>query len=395
MISPLPEFTSNALAADNFVSLPGDDDSEGNSPRSYDRLPVSQITPEEVSSNPPTAPVTPSLLSLTAPRFDEAGQRASRSQSFSSRSVIPTRPASPVVRPIEDNLPVVVPNPLERNSLLRNHLHDLLTDTPPNVSSSLPSTMEHHSSYDKVSNSSHRSSPRRSMPTRSLENSAGSLSPAPIPIPSVQPTTSITIGGSIHSNSNLSQRPALSRASSHAVAMENAQREKRKSEKTLDVSEGLREPGNPESLTLLSVSPNFKASSSPRPQATVPDSDRSRQQPGRRSPPAPRDNEHSSLNPVNRFGTYEPERPPTATSRPIGISHSGKREPSRASKTQDTDGSSAFVSGSISRSSATSTPFKTGRPSRERDAYQYTSSIGSSGKDKVHLGTMTATAGFA
>ncbi|GAW09060.1 hypothetical protein LENED_011189 [Lentinula edodes] len=73
MISPLPEFTSNALAADNFVSLPGDDDSEGDSPRSYDRLPVSQNTPEEVSSNPPTAPVTPSLKfksSFVTPSFN-------------------------------------------------------------------------------------------------------------------------------------------------------------------------------------------------------------------------------------------------------------------------------------------------------------------------------------
>ncbi|KAJ3991567.1 hypothetical protein F5050DRAFT_1131155 [Lentinula boryana] len=361
---------------------------------------VSQSSLEEVPSNPPTVPVTPSLLSLTAPKIDEAGPRASRSESFSSRSVFPTRPASPVVRPIEDNLSPSVPNPLERNSLLRNHLHDLLTDTPPNVASSLPSSVEHHSSYDKASNSSHRSSPRRLMPSRSLENSAASLSPAPIPIPSVQPTTSITIAGSIHPNSSLAQRPALSRASSHAVAMENAQREKRKSERTLDPSESSREPVMLESSTLLSTSPSNKMSSSPHPYTSFPDTERSRQhQPGRRSPSTlnvPRDNnEYISSSPVPRYGPSEPER--SHTSRPIGISHSSsKRDLLHSHKSHESDGNpSAFAFNSLSRTSSTSTPFKTGRPSRERDAYPHNSSLGSSGKDRVHLATMTATAGFA
>ncbi|KAJ3777910.1 hypothetical protein FB446DRAFT_59938 [Lentinula raphanica] len=389
MISPLPEFTSNALAADTFINLP-DDDGSSDSPRSYNSVSIPQSPPEGVS-NPPTAPVTPSLLSLTAPKYDEAGHRGSRTHPFPSREAIPTRPASPVVRPIEDPpMPSTLPNPLERNSLLRNHLYDLLTDTPPNVASSLPNTMEQSSSSYDASYSSHRQSPRRSMPSRSLENPS---SPPPIPIPSVQPTTSITIAGSIHPNSSLSNRPALSRASSHAVAMENAQREKRKTERTIDTSERSREPV--ESPTLLSSSPSVKMSSSPRPPTSFADSERSRQhQPGRRSPNTlnvPRDNnEHVSSSPVNRHGPSEPERS-SNVSRPIGISHSSsKRDLSRSHKPYEGDGiPSSFVSGSIGRSSGT--PFKSGHPSKERDTYQY----GSTAKEKVQLATMAATAGFA
>lgn len=392
MISPLPEFTSNALAADNFVGLPSEEDSMDNTggcgavdcPHSCD---CSQFTSEEVPSNPPTVPVTPSLLSLTAPSFD-GDHRASRSHSFSSRSAIPTRPASPVVRPIPDQLPH------ERNSLLRNHFHDLLSDTPASMASSLPNSVDYPSYDSSGSSPSQRSSPPRSIPSRSLESSFASMSPAPIPIPSVQPTTSITTAGSIPSHSNLPQRPALSRASSHAVAMENAQREKRKehgagdrrkSDKVERTRDRSREPGA-EASSLLSESPIH--------QANFPDSERARPplpfstkpESQARSPTTqsdPRDGERSSS---NRYGSSESDR--------------SMRESSRRSKNHiqvhELDfNSAAQVSSSVGRSSPlTPSSFKTGMPRPSRDS---SSAYGVRGKVLPTTMTTASTslAGFA
>ncbi|KAF5390995.1 hypothetical protein D9757_004044 [Collybiopsis confluens] len=413
LISPLPEFTSNALAADSFVGLPNEDDSAETSGGDCDS--PAPFTPDEVSSNPTTAPVTPSLLSLTAPRYSDHELRASRSQSFFNRSPVSPRPVSPVIRPIQEQFPAAMPNPLERNSLLRSHLHDLLADTPPpGVSSSLPNPVEFPST-----SSSYRSSPRHSMHPRSNEPSNSSLSPSPIPIPSVQPTTSVTTITSIPTHGTISQRPVLSRASSHAVAMENAQREKkretsdrRRSDKPRDRSESLRDL-TPEVTSFVSVSPN--ALSSPI-QTSFPDSDRSR-------PPVPhstkpersptsgssRDAEYFSASTAGRYGSSEIER----SSRAIGVPRSsskGETQPSSSRPTKnhsqvyDVDLTSSVVPSSVSRSSssATSPPYKSGtgsatRSSRDRDTYQY-SSIGTS-KGKSLTATITAAspsvAGFA
>jgi hypothetical protein len=424
LISPLPEFTSNALAADNFIGLPNEDDPAGTPADSSSCAPSPLFVPaEETPSNPSTVPHTPSLLSLTAPKFDELGHRLSRSHSFTNRSFDPSRQASPVVRPIEDHLPNTVHNPHERNSLLRNQFHDLLTDTPADGPSSLPSSVDYFPN----------SSSRRTTP-RSFEVSS---SPAPIPIPSVQPTTSITTAGSMLHHSTLSQRPALSRASSHAAAMENAQRERKKetgdrrrSDRIRDRAESLRDIAASE--TSLSVSPNIKVATSPIPQTSYPDSERMRpaipiSSKPERSPSAQnalRDSENFSPSSVNRYGSSESER----HTQPIGVPHStSKRDPSRTknqsqlhdvdmvhlasssssrtknhSQLNDIDGTAPVpASSSIGRSSFSSTSptsFKAPHPSRDRDTYQYPSSIGST-KGKALVAAMTATntsvAGFA
>ncbi|KAF5366817.1 hypothetical protein D9758_006554 [Tetrapyrgos nigripes] len=238
MISPLPEFTTTILPQEYSSLPPIEDLPEGNSTEDGQRscgaagCPFScncqtfrlfSMTGQTSAPLELPSPGGPSLLSLTAPRGEDSPH------SLSSYS--PSTPSDHP--PIEDPTSTCPPSPpspplpsRSPSNLQVERLRDLLTDSSsPNMTSSMPDLGDSHYSRRERSDSQTSVSSKRPLPSRSLESSTASLAPTPLSVPSVQPASGITPEVTTAVSQPIQQRHGVSRASSAAYALENAQRQ--------------------------------------------------------------------------------------------------------------------------------------------------------------------------
>jgi len=273
LISPFPEFATSTLPME-FSTLPTiDDHSEENlavpgcgaagCPLSCNCQSVQLFTTTGLTSAPLDlpSPGVPSLLSLTAPRADD-----------SPRSTSSYSPRTPSDRPAIEDLPPTCPPSPPLHSTTSHHverLRDLLTDSSPRITASMPELV---GSYREREGMQPSSSPRQSISSRSLESSTASLSTQPLSVPSVQPSSVVTTEVTTTTSQPFQHRTGLSSASSAAYALERltkerqkVERERRRAEKMDDspADDSSRNPSRPVSgISDIPVDSNYASSKS-------------------------------------------------------------------------------------------------------------------------------------